>query len=79
MVINREKYRASNNNQGYKIVTSESTERAVTIATAIIRHFYKDTTTAQRSYRSGDQCDPGELVSHQELLSCLRPFVSLTT
>ncbi|KAG2029562.1 hypothetical protein BDR03DRAFT_987673 [Suillus americanus] len=58
MVINRDKYKASNNDQGYKIIASESTERAVVIATAIIRHFYQDAATAQRSYRSGDQSDP---------------------
>lgn len=79
MVINRDKYKASNNDQGYKIIASESTERAVVIATAIIRHFYQDAATAQRSYRSGDQSDPGELVSQEELSSCLRPFTSLTT
>ncbi|KAG1718731.1 hypothetical protein EDB19DRAFT_1837643 [Suillus lakei] len=79
MVINPDKYKASNNDQGYKIVESESTERAVAIATAIIHHFYKDTATAQRSYRSGDQSDPGELVSEEELSSCLRLFTSLTS
>jgi hypothetical protein len=79
MVINRDKYKASNHYQGYKIVESESTERAVAIATAITSHFYKDIAMAQRSYRSGDQSDPGELISQEELASCLRPFTSLTT
>jgi hypothetical protein len=79
MVINRDKYKASNNDQGYKIVASESTERAVAIATTIIRHFYQNMATALRSYRSGDQSDPGELVSQEELASCLQPFTTLTT
>ncbi|KAG2366095.1 hypothetical protein BDR07DRAFT_1373901 [Suillus spraguei] len=61
MVINRDKYKASNNDQGYTIIASESTGRAVSIATAIISHFYKDMTTAQRSYRSGNQSDPVRL------------------
>ncbi|KAG2335293.1 hypothetical protein BDR05DRAFT_1006978 [Suillus weaverae] len=79
MVINRDKYKASNNDKEYKIVASESTKRAVAIATAIVRHFYQDVASAQRSYRSGDQSDLGELVSQEELSSCLRPFTSLTT
>lgn len=79
MVINQDKYKASNNNKGYKIVPSESTKRAVAIAKAIIHHFYTDVATAQRSYRSGDQSDPGELILQEELASCLQPFTSLTT
>ncbi|KAG2060477.1 hypothetical protein BDR06DRAFT_966967 [Suillus hirtellus] len=47
MVINHNKYKASNNYQGYKIVESESMERAVAIATVITSHFYKDIAMAQ--------------------------------
>ncbi|KAG2352812.1 hypothetical protein BDR07DRAFT_1497598 [Suillus spraguei] len=77
MIINRDKYKASNNNQGYQVLTSESTERSIAIATAIIRFFYHDTATAQRSYRTGDQSDPGEPLSIEDLSTCLGSFTSI--
>ncbi|KAG1899885.1 uncharacterized protein F5891DRAFT_1189361 [Suillus fuscotomentosus] len=79
MVINHHKYIASNNDHGYIIASSESTERAVSIATAILRQFYKDMATAQRVYRSGDQSDPGDLISREDLSTCLRSFSSFAT
>ncbi|KAG1722727.1 uncharacterized protein EDB91DRAFT_1255924 [Suillus paluster] len=77
MIVNRDKHKASNNDSGYQIVASESTGRALTIAKTIINHFYNNTEAAQRAYRSGDQSDAGELVSREELSSCLQSFTHL--
>ncbi|KAG1806216.1 uncharacterized protein BJ212DRAFT_1303730 [Suillus subaureus] len=76
MVINCDKYKALNNDQGYKIIESESTKRVVTIATVIIHHFYKDMATMQQSYQSSNQSDPEDVADGDINLGAIEHTIS---
>ncbi|KAG1828584.1 hypothetical protein DFJ58DRAFT_848318 [Suillus subalutaceus] len=81
MVLECDKYVAAGTEKPK--VRSSTTQPAHDIANAIIKHFWKDLKTATKTYRkkqtdgSNNQMHPGEPISREELLTCLKRFTTL--
>ncbi|KAG2337143.1 hypothetical protein BDR05DRAFT_1005280 [Suillus weaverae] len=84
MVINPHKYVAAGSSKKNTLQRS-TTEPAIAICNAIVKHFWKDMKTAVSVYINGPNksrdrqslTHPGELINRPELAICLQPFTQL--
>jgi hypothetical protein len=78
MVLDYNKYVAAGTEKPK--LNSSTTKLAQDIANTIIKHFWTDLKTAVKIYRrkqidgSNSQMDPGQPISREELLICLKSF-----
>jgi hypothetical protein len=78
MVLRAQKYVAAGVKRK-KSLDTNSTQLAVNISKAIVKYFWKDLDSAENIYRKvgTDQTDPGDLISREDLKSCLKSFTQL--
>jgi hypothetical protein len=80
MVLECDKYVAAGTQKSH--AKTSTTKRAHDIANAIIKYFWTNIKTATKVYRrketdgSNSQMHPGQLISREELLTCLEMFTT---